>query len=82
LEGVKQLTGEKRWVELRVLKKWWRRYAKQEEEVLTKALGELKGGHMVASKRDDRMWKLAHREGKGKGQSKGKSTSKGAVKKG
>jgi hypothetical protein len=58
-EGVKRLTQEKRWVELRVLNKWWRTYARMESDVLLKTLLELKEEREVISKREDRMWKMA-----------------------
>ena len=43
VEGIMQLTREKRWVELRVLKKWWKTYALWREESLIEALRETLG---------------------------------------
>jgi hypothetical protein len=62
LEAVKRtLTGERKWVQLRTLGKWWGIYAKRKADELVKALDELQAEHQVRSKGLGRSWRLGGR---------------------
>jgi hypothetical protein len=59
--------GGKRWIHVRQLKGWWKKYTLLEEEDMMKALEELKAENKLSSKREDRMWRRAHQDPKPKG---------------
>jgi hypothetical protein len=76
-EGVKRLSeGEKRWIKLKTLGAWWRKYKGEEQSELEKALRELESKNVLSSKRSGRMWRLSHVTGQGVGLPGGRGRGK------